>query len=95
MNKEVFDVNHPKVQLTMVLKLQQIKRTQIPTITYSDLEDYLALSIWKKESCDSLTEAVDCIWKIEAKDIVRFLSHQAIRNGAKAPISDFSEMIGG
>ncbi|MBW9212296.1 MULTISPECIES: post-transcriptional regulator [Terrabacteria group] len=95
MNKEVFDVNHPSVQLAMVLKLEQMKRTQVPTLSYSDLEDYLTLFIWKNGISDSLTEAVDTIWKIEAKDIIRFLSVQAIREGAKMPITDFSEMIGG
>ena len=72
MNKDVFDVNHPSVQMAMVLKLQQMKRTQIPTLSYSDLEDYLTLFIWKNGTNDSLTEAVDTIWKIESRDIIRF-----------------------
>ena len=95
MNKDVFDVNHPSVQMAMVLKLQQMKRTQIPTLSYSDLEDYLTLFMWKNGTNDSLTAAVDTIWKIESRDIIRFLSNQAIREGAKMPIADFSEMIGG
>jgi len=51
MNKDVFDVNHPSVQMAMVLKLQQMKRIQIPTLSYSDLEDYLTLFIWKNGLC--------------------------------------------
>ncbi len=92
MKKEIFDVNHPKVQLALVLKLQQLKRTQISTLTYNDLEDYLALVILKKETCDSLSQAVDLIWKIEAKDIIRFLSNQVIRDSAKKNLLDFAKI---
>lgn len=92
MKKEIFDVNHPKVQLALVLKLQQLKRTQISTLTYNDLEDYLALVILKKETCDSLSQAVDLIWKIEAKDVIRFLSNQVIRDSAKKNLLDFAKI---
>lgn len=95
MNTEKFDINHTLVQLTMVIKLQQLKRSGLPSLNYGNLEDYLAGSLWKKKLPVSLHDAANEILSVPADDIVRFLSSRAVIEGAHQSIEDFSDIIGG
>ncbi len=95
MSVEKFDVNHRLVQLTMTLKLQKLQRTELPTLTYGNLEDFLMGSLWKKGTPKSLHKAADEILSVSASDIVRFLSKMAVVDGAKQNLEDFSDVIGG
>ena len=79
MSSEIFDINHTLVQLTMVIKLQQLKRN----------------SLWKKNPPGSLHDAANAILSVPADDIVRFLSSRAVIEGAHQSIEDFSDIIGG
>lgn len=95
MSAGVFDVNNTMVQLTMVLKLQQLKSSELPSLHYENLEDFLKESLWKKGAPDSIHQAADEILSVTAADIVRFLSRKAVSDGAKQNLEDFSDIIGG
>ena len=82
MSQSTFDVNHRLVELTMVLKLQKLQKEDLPTLTYVNLEDYLN-HLWRNKSPRTLNQAVDVVWNVAANDIVRFLSTQAVIDGAK------------
>ncbi len=95
MSLEVFDTKNTLVQLTMVLKLQQLQREALPSISYRNLEDYLDLRLWKRETPARLNIAVDQILAIQPQEIVRFLSAKAITDGARLKLDDFGDIIGG
>lgn len=95
MQSEKFDVNHTLVQLTMVLKLQQLKRGELSSLSYGNLEDFLMESLWKKNTPNSLHEAADDVLSVSASDIVRFLSMRAVVDGSKQNLEDFTDVIGG
>ncbi|MBR3363694.1 MAG: hypothetical protein IKG53_02340 [Solobacterium sp.] len=95
MNSEKFDINNTLVQLTMVIKLQQLKRNGLPSLNYGNLEDYLAGSLWKKSVPLTLHDAANEILSVPADDIVRFMSSRAVIDGAHQSIEDFSDIIGG
>lgn len=95
MDKEVFDVNNVSVQMLMVVHMQELQRTVLSTLTYSDLESYLSGCLWKRNKPDSLHKAADDVLHVTANDIVRYLSKLAIVEGASGNLADFQDMLGG
>jgi len=95
MSSSVYDTDNTLVQLTMVLKMQNLQRGQLPSLSYENLEDFLNQCLWKRGCPSSLHEAADQILHINAAQIVRFLSKKAIIDGAHADLEDFSDIIGG
>ena len=92
---EVFDVHNMYVQLTMVIKIQQLQRESLSSLTYKNLEDYLSSVLWKSNLPGSLHEAADQILSVKGEQIVRFLTSQAIKEGSRVRLDDFSDLIGG
>ena len=95
MQQEKYDINNTLVQLTMVLKLQQLRREKIPSLNYGNLEDYLEYGLWKRKTPESLHAAADAVMGIKADDVIRFLSKRAVIDGAKQQLDDFTDIIGG
>lgn len=95
MRSEVFDVHNTLVQLTMVLKLQQLQRSSLPALRYENLEDFLMEDLWKNKFPYSLHEAADDILNVTDSQIVRYLSKRAVIDGAKMNLEDFKDVIGG
>lgn len=95
MDENFFNTSNTLIQLMMVLKMQQLNRTQLPTLTYSNLEDYLNECLWRNGCPLSLHESVNQIINVNANDIVRFLSTKAIIDGSKCNLEDFSDILGG
>jgi hypothetical protein len=95
MEDECYDINNVQVQLTMIIKLQQLQREQLPAMTYQNLEDYLTQYLWKRKIPRSLHTAANDILSITATDLIRFLSQQAIVESRRKNLSDFSDVIGG
>ena len=92
---EVFDVSNMYVQLAMVIKIQQLQRESLSSLTYKNLEDYLSHVLWKSSLPGSLHEAADQILSVKGEQIVRFLTCQAIKEGSRDGLDDFSDLIGG
>lgn len=95
MDRDVFDTKNTAVQMILVLKLQKLQRQSLPSLTYENLVAFIEEGLWKDNAPDSLHEAAKEILAIEPSQIVRYLSKQAILDGAKSKISDFSDVIGG
>ena len=95
MRSEVLDVHNTLVQLTMVLKLQQLQRSSLPALRYENLEDFLMEDLWKNKFPYSLHEAADDILNVTDSQIVRYLSKRAVIDGAKMNLEDFKDVIGG
>lgn len=95
MNKVGFSVDDKEIQMALVIKLQEIQRTKVSTITYEHLEDILENSIWKKKRPVSLHIAINDILSITAEKVVQYLSSKAIVDGYHKKLSDFEELLGG
>ena len=91
----VFDLNSKRIQMTLAIKLYQLKREDMPSLTYDVLEDYCYKSLWKMKQPTSLANAVDQILAIPASDLVRYMAQRAIVDGAKMNLSEFADVIGG
>ena len=59
MHQETFDVHNTSVQMLMVVHIQQLQRTSLSSLTYTDLEDYLNDFLWKRDCPHTLHEAAD------------------------------------
>lgn len=92
---ESLDLADKQIQLTLMLKLQQLQREQLPGLNYKNLEDVMAKLVWKRNRPKSLHEAVNDILSLSADQIVRFLSKQAIIEGYHQELSEFSDLLGG
>lgn len=92
---DILDLDSKQIQITLVLKLQQLQREQLPGLNYKNLEDVLMKLVWKRKQPKTLHEAVNDILSLTADQIVRFLSNQAIIEGSYQELSEFSDLLGG
>lgn len=90
---EYLDINNKQIQLSIVLKLHELQRNDLDSLTYENIEDYLKLFVWKKGFPNSLHEAVNDILSVTADQVVKFLSKQAIIDGYYKPLSDFKDLL--
>lgn len=89
------NVDNKQIQLAIVLKLQQLKREQLPSLEYQHIEDVLFKLKWKNVSPISLHDAVNDILSLSADEVVAYLSKQAIVEGYYQNINEFSDLMGG
>jgi hypothetical protein len=92
---ETYDVNNTAVQLLMVMKLQELIGSHLPSLTYDNLEDYLSQRLWRIEKPDSLHKAADQVMSITAGELIKFLSMEAVKDANQADLNDYSDLIGG
>ncbi len=90
-----FDIDNTHVQMTLVLKLQQLRRDELPTLTYDQLEDYFMLYLWKNGCPTTLHRAANDILNTPASEVVKFLSRRAVIDGAHQNLEEFEDIIGG
>ncbi|MBP3892010.1 MAG: hypothetical protein J6D29_07535 [Solobacterium sp.] len=95
MSRTEFDILNTEIQMAMVVKLQQLQREDLSTITYQDLEDYLQYDLWRLHTPRYLHEGVKDILNVTASDIIKFLSRQTIVKSSEASLSEFTDLIGG
>lgn len=95
MSTSVFNTDNIHVQMIMILKMQKLKSEELPTLCYENLENFLSQSLWKEHQPVSLSDAANQILHVKANDIVQFMALKAMTDGAKADITDFSDMLGG
>ncbi len=81
------------VQMAMVMKLSNLKRTSNPNFTYEQLEDILYNKMWKNSRPNSLSAMVNDIMSISGEELIQYLSKQAVVK--KHHIEDFSDLLGG
>lgn len=88
------DSNHLKqIDLAIAIKTQQIQRCDLKSITEQHVRDTLYGSIWKFQRPQTLSKAIDDIFKITVGEIVAFLSSQAIIEGAMMSVEDIGKLI--
>lgn len=92
---EKIDLENRQIQLTIVLKLQQLQRDYLSNLTYQNIEDTLRYWKWKKKTPRTLHEAVNDILSLTADEVVQLLSSRAIVEGYNQSLNDFEDLIGG
>lgn len=95
MEVETYDEMNTLVQMVIVLKLQQLNSTAIPSLRYENLEDYLHLSLWRAKCPFSLHEAVNDVLNIKPNDIIRFMAQEAIYHASNKELDQFTDHFGG
>ncbi len=90
-----YDVDNVEVQMIMVVKLQQLKREYLDSLTYQSLESYLSEDLFRKHPPRSLHEAAAEIIAVKPDDLVKYLARKALEDGKRQSLSDFSDLIGG
>lgn len=81
------------IKLTIALKLNQMKRTQLSSLTYDHVESTL-MQQWSLQMPSSIHDAINQIMKLHANDVVASLSMQVMTK-SKANIQDFEDLFKG
>ncbi len=86
-------MDHKAVKMILVLKLHQLQREELATLTYDNLLDYLFGYRWQKEFPETLNEIASDVFSIQAGDIVAYLSLNAIKNARGHSPEEFSDLF--
>ena len=88
-----FDNTNRQIQLTIVLKLNQLQRQQYPNLTYDNLVDVLVDLKWKRNVPTSLHEAVNDILTLDVDTVIQYMSKQAIIDGYRSDLSMYNDLL--
>ena len=82
-----------QIKTLLWLKCNQLRREELSTVTLQNLVDYLFLCLWKNHLPSNLNDITTDIMGIHAEDFVIFLSQQAIIEGKKRHLNEFSDLL--
>lgn len=85
--------DHSEIRVLLLLKVNQLKREELPTLTYQNLLDYLFNQRWKDYFPENLNDIATDVLSIRAEEVVSYLSYQAIVDSKKHSIGDFEDLI--
>ena len=88
-------VNNKHIQLAIALKTNQMKREQLSSLTYQHVENTLMGLTWKYKRPSSVHEAINDILKLNANEVVAFLSNQAVIVGSQMELNEIKSILGG
>lgn len=88
-------VHNDIIHLTIFLKINQLRREQLASLTYSHIVNVLFYIIWDQKLPNTIHEAVDDIMKLEAKDVVTALHTLAMIKGSNMTLDKIDSIIGG
>ena len=83
------------VKLAIYLKINQLKRDNLSSLTYSHLLKVLFHCIWDRRKPSSIHEAVNDIMKLNANDVVISLHTLAMIEGSSMGVEKIEEFLGG
>lgn len=87
--------SNKEIQLAMMLKVQQLKREDLPTLTVRHLKQTLNQLVWKHKQPTNIHNAINDIMNLDVATIVSFLSINAIQEGSKMNMEDIKDMMEG
>ena len=88
-----FDIYNTEVQMTLVIKLQQLQHETNAHFTYQNLEEYMENCVWISKKPMRISDAVNDIMQIQGSDIIKYLARKAITNSAASTLDDFTDLI--
>ncbi len=80
-NNEIIATNEFK--LAVFLKIKQLRRNELATLTYSHVLDVLHFLKWKKKPPQSIHEAINDLMDLSIGEIIATLHTLALINGAQ------------
>lgn len=83
------------IKMMIFLKINQLKREQLDSLTYTHIVNVLFYIIWDRKLPNTIHEAVDDIMKLEAKDVVTALHTLAMIEGSKMTLDKIDSILGG
>lgn len=83
------------IKMMIFLKINQLKREQLDSLTYTHIVNVLFYIIWDRKLPNTIHEAVDDIMKLEAKDVVTALHTLAMIEGSKMSLDKIDSILGG
>lgn len=93
MSENILD--NKEIKLAILLKTQQLKREDLPTLTTQHLCDTLKNMVWKYKMPSNIHKAVNDIMNLDVSTIVSFLSVDAVRKGARMNVEDIKKIMEG
>jgi len=94
LTKDVFFMyDNSQIRIVLLLKLNQLKREELPTLSYQNLVDYLFSVRWKNALPENLNDITTDIMAIKAEEVVSYLSYQAIVDSKKHTLNDFDDLL--
>lgn len=88
----MFD-NH-YMQLLIALKVNQLKREQLSSLTYEHVESAL-IGICKRQKVENLNQIANLVMNLSADDLIARTFSKANIDSVKMKIDDFSDLFGG
>lgn len=88
------EIKDRNIKLAIALKVHQLQRTQLSSLTYQHVESSLK-EHWRFRKPGSIHEAVEDIQQLSASDVVAYLSTQAVIMGSRMNLNDFDDLFGG
>lgn len=85
--------NNENIALTIALKYNQLKRSELENLEISQLVSYLFKYKWRLCAPDNIADAIVDIMNIDAAKIVAYLSTDAVVKSKHNNLSDFSDLF--
>ncbi|MGN1343017.1 MAG: post-transcriptional regulator [Traorella sp.] len=82
-----------QIELAISIKTNQLQRNELKSITSKHVKDTLYGMVWRDQPPQSISKAIDDIFKINANEIVAYLSTQAIIQGGMMSVDDISKLV--
>lgn len=92
---EPFLIDDKHIKLAIALKTSQLKRDELSSLTYEHVENALMGMKWNLHRPSSVHEAIDDIFKLNANEVVQYLSSQAVIVGSQMKLNEFNDLLGG
>ncbi|MGB4985355.1 MAG: post-transcriptional regulator [Erysipelotrichaceae bacterium] len=86
---------YSQIETALALKLINLQRNNLSTITMTDLKNALFKSKWKGEVPENLNQAIDDIMKIKASEIVNYITNDVQVSSLDTSIEDYSDLLRG
>lgn len=92
---EQFSTKDKHIKLAIALKTSQLKREELSSLTYEHVESALSGFVWGHKQPHSVHEAIDDIFKLNASEVVQYLTSQAVILGSQMKLNEFNDLIEG
>lgn len=92
---EPFLIRDKHIKLAIALKTNQLKREELSSLTAEHVENALIGLKWSKHHPNTIHEAINDIFQLNANEVVQYLSSQAVIVGSQMKLNDFNDLIGG
>lgn len=90
--REQIEIHDKYIALAIALKTNELKRTELSSLTYELVESAL-LAKWNLKKPNTMEQAIDDIVHLNANEAVAYLSTNAMIAGSKMKIDEFDDLL--